>query len=166
LILLLRSYQDSVRPNLPPACYALILLYALFAVATQHNAFGSFRARLAAVDELRAAGIPDASIDGGWEHDAMVQVEHCGFINNPHLPMYAEAPLSQSLAPPSSLLANCKGSLDNLVPVVVPLYTVSFDPHFGSGLSPFPPVTYRDWLGIHTVTMYIVDTATPAAAQR
>jgi Dolichyl-phosphate-mannose-protein mannosyltransferase len=160
LILLLRFFQDSVRPNLPPACYALILLYAHFAVASQHNAFSSFRARLAAIDELRAAGIPDTSIDGGWEHNAMVQVERCGFINNPHLPIYADAPLAQS----SSLPGNCKRPLDNLTPVVVPLYIVSFDPHFGGGLSPFPPVTYRNWLGTRTATLYIVETAKPPSS--
>jgi hypothetical protein len=41
---------------------------------------------------------------------------------------------------------------------------VSFDPHFGGGLSRFPPATYRDWLGTRTVTLYIVDTARPASA--
>jgi len=161
LIFLLRLFQDSVQPNLPRACYGLLLLYALYAVASEHDTFCSLRARVTAIDELRAAGIPDTAIDGGWEHNAMVQVERCGHINYPHIRMDSKAPLKQS----SSLPGSCEEPENNPIPILLPLFAVSFDPHFGGGLAPFPPIPYRIWLGPQTVTLYIVNIAKLAAIQ-
>lgn len=92
LILLLRIYHDRVQPDLPLFSLALVLLYALYAVAGTHDMFAMYRARLAAINELRAAGIPDSSIDGGWEQRAMTQIDRCGFINYSPIHMYAKAP--------------------------------------------------------------------------
>jgi len=162
LIMLLRIYQDSVRHNLPLACYALVLLFAAYAVASEHDAFSAYRGRLAAINELRAAGIPDTSISGGWEHAAMVQIEHCGFINNPSSRAYAEARISQD----SPLPKECEIPMDTTIPIVSPIYTLSFNPPVEDRRSPFPPVTYSDWLGPRTVTLYILNTSKPATAQR
>ena len=162
LVLLLRIYQDRVRPELPAFSIALVVLYAVYAVAGTHDLFAMYRARLAAINELRAAGIPDTAIDGGWEHRAMTQIHLCGVINDPRIHMYAEAPD----APPSSPSSgSCKIPKDNLAPIVVPRYTVSFDPEAEAGPSRFSPITYRDLLAFQTVTLYIVQTATPELSQ-
>jgi len=44
---------------------ALATIFALYSVAGTHDAFGHYRARLNAINELRAAGVPDTSIDAG-----------------------------------------------------------------------------------------------------
>jgi hypothetical protein len=123
--------------------------------------FAMYRARLAAINELRAAGIPDSSIDGGWEQRAMTQIDRCGFINYSPIHMYAKAPP----APPSPPSGSCKVPKDYLTPIVVPQYTVSFDPAAEGGPSRFPSITYRDWLWPRIVTFYIVHSIDPASLQ-
>ncbi len=80
LILLLRLYQDRVRQDLPLPSSALVLLFAIYTVAGTHDAFSRSRAEHAAIEELRSAGIPATSIDGGFEHNAMTQIETAGHI--------------------------------------------------------------------------------------
>ena len=80
LILLVRLYQDRVRQDLPLFSSALVLLFAIFAVAGTHDDFSKYRTQQAAIDELGVAGIPDTSIDGGFEHNAMTQIESAGYI--------------------------------------------------------------------------------------
>jgi hypothetical protein len=160
LILLLRIYQDRVRPDLPIVSYALVLLFALYAVACEHDAYSMFRARLTAIAELRAAGIPDIAIDAGWEHNAMLQLEHFGYINDPQIRLPAEAHFLQ----PSSFPSDCKPEKPSFTPVMIPGYALSFIPEACGGLSRFAPVTYRNWIGPRTVTFYIVNTVKPASA--
>jgi len=75
--------------------------------------------------------------------------------------MDSKAPLKQS----SSLPGSCEEPENNPIPILLPLFAVSFDPHFGGGLAPFPPIPYRIWLGPQTVTLYIVNIAKLAAIQ-
>jgi hypothetical protein len=162
LIFLLRIYQDRVRPNLPVACIALVLLFALFAVAAEHDSFNSYRARLAAIGELRAAGIPDTSIDAGWEHNAMTQIDQFGYLNE----KYARLPVAAARALPSSFPSDCRPERYWLTPAIVPGYALSFVPDACGGPSRFAPVTYSNWIGPRNVTFYIVNTVKPASTQR
>ncbi|MGA9672694.1 MAG: hypothetical protein WBQ94_25985 [Terracidiphilus sp.] len=84
LILLLRLFQYRVQPNLPLLSYAIVTLFALYAIAGTHDAFSMYRARQAAVAELLSSGIPNTAIDAGFEHNGMAQIYSAGFISGPH----------------------------------------------------------------------------------
>jgi hypothetical protein len=161
LILLLRLYQDRVQPNLPLVSSVLVLLFGLYSIAGTHDFFSRYRGRVAAIDELRSAGVPDAAIDAGFEHNGMAQIERYGFINDPkiHLPPTA------TLTKPSSFPDDCHPEWVNLTPVMVPDYALSFDPAACGGKSQFAPVTYSDWLARRDDTIYIVYTTRPSSSQ-
>ena len=154
LILVLRLYQERVQPNLPKISIALVLLFAAYAVAGTHDAFSRYRARQEAVTELRDAGISDASIDAGFEHNAMTQVQSAGHIANPKNPWSA----TDKLTPPGHFPNNCRPDQGFLTPVLVPGYALSYDPNSCGGLSRFALVTYNEWLIARTVSIYIVNT--------
>lgn len=159
LLLLLRFFQDRVQPNLPRASLILVGLFALYAVAGTHDAFSNYRARIAAIAELRAAGIPDNAIDAGMEHDLMVHIERFGYVNSPEQP--APVPLQFAAFP-----EDCQPRSARLAPEMVPGYRLSSDPEACGGPAGFAPVTYRGWLGMYSSTLYIDDTAKLASTQR
>jgi hypothetical protein len=161
IIFLLRLYQDRVRPNLPSISYAIVLLFGLYAIAGTRDAFSMYRARQAAVAELRSAGIPDTAIDAGFEHNAMAQIDSVGYIAGPHNDEPAAWAATHAVLP-----CNCQTDHGWLTPAVVPSYTLSWDPNACGGPAGFTAVTWRDWLlGFRNVSIYIVRTAKPAPAQ-
>jgi hypothetical protein len=163
LILLIRLYQDRIRSNLPLASTVLVLLVAACAIAGTHDIFALYRARLAAADELRAAGIPDTSIDGGLEHNGMIQIERSGYMNDPRVHFPATARFTNQ---PSLFPEHCRPYRDLFTPAIVPGYSLSFDPAACGGPSRFAPVTYRNWVWPRTITIYIVNTVRPTSGQR
>jgi len=158
-IFLLRLFQDRVQPNLPRASLVLVGLFALYAVAGTHDVFSAYRARIAAIAELHAAGVPDSAIDAGMEHDLMVHIERFGYVNSPEIP----APVPVQFA---ALPEPCQPRSAGLAPEMVPGYKLSFDPEACGGPSGFAPVTYRGWLGMYSSTLYIDDTAKLISTQR
>lgn len=161
IILLLRLFQDRVQPALPRATIILVALFGLYAVAGTHDAFRMYRARQAGVDQLRAAGIPDTSIDAGFEHNGATQIEQAGFISGPHY----DEPWAWALAH-TALPAYCQTDHGWLTPAVVPVYALSWDPNACGGPAGFAPVTWHNWLlGFRTETIYIVHTETPAQTE-
>ncbi len=161
IIFLLRLYQDRVQPALPLSSYALVFLFALYAVLGTHDAFALSRAKQSAVDTLRAAGIPDNQIDAGFDHNALTQVQQFGFINDPHIHM----PSSGHLLPVDSAFpANCEPDHSPLIPAIAPGYAFSYDPAACGGLSQFASVSYREWLTLRRVPIYIVNTVKTASS--
>jgi hypothetical protein len=158
-LLLLRFFQDRVQPDLPRASLILVGLLAVYSVAGTHDAFSAYRARIVAIAELRAAGIPDNAIDAGMEHDLMIHIERFGYVNSPELP----APLPIQF---TALPEFCQPRSAGLAPEMVPGYKLSFDPEACGGPSGFAPVTYRGWLGLYSSTLYIDDVAKLASTQR
>jgi drug/metabolite transporter superfamily protein YnfA len=154
LILLLRLFEDRVKANLPTVSIVLIALFALYAVAGTHDAFSLFRAKAAAIAELQAAGFPATSIDGGFEHNGMTQIERFGHMNDPRIRIPANIYVAYSSPFPN----NCEPFLALLTPAIVPGYTLSFDPAACGGPSDFPPITYYNWVGFHRLSLYIVHT--------
>jgi hypothetical protein len=161
LVLLLRLYQDRVRSNLPLVSYALLLLFAAFAVAGTHDTFSVYRARLAAVNELRAAGVPDTSIDAGLDHNGFAQISRYGHMNDPQIRM---AP-SEYIVHTPVFPENCQPDHSWQTPALIPGYALSFDPSACGGLSGFPPVSFYYWLYGQKVTVYVVYTAKPSQAK-
>ena len=162
LIMLVRLYQDRVKSNLPLVSSVFVLLFAFYAVAETHDEFSMYRAQQAAIGELRAAGTPDIAIDGGFEHNAMAQIDRFGYVDDPRI----RIPATDYIAQASSFPADCQPTWTPLTPAIVPGYALSFDPKSCGGLSRFAPVIYREWLTLRTVPVYIVHTIKPVRGQR
>jgi hypothetical protein len=160
LLLLLKLFQERVRPKLPLASVVVLLLLAAFTVAGTHDVFTMYRARLEGINEMREAGIPRASIDGGFEYNGMTQIGIMGHINDPGIrfPSNAYVPPNRTDPP------NCPLFVGDKIPAVEPLYALSFNPNACAGQSRFQPVVYHAWLAPHAVTIYIVNTGKSAPA--
>jgi hypothetical protein len=154
MLALLRLYQDRVRSKLPQASLLLVVIIAAYSIASTHDTFSMFRARLAALNELRAAGIPPTAIDGGFDTNSWTQIAQSGYLNDFRIVVPAGAFVPP---PPATPLAICRPQMAEWLPSVHPLYALSFDPTACAGESRFAPVSYRQWLGASTVTIYIVD---------
>lgn len=162
LILILRLYEEQPHPDLPWFSKAILVLFALCSVACMHDTFSKYRSWKSAVDEIRAAGVPDTAIDAGFEHNAMIQIEIKGSILN----LIGLPNREVDLGPSPSFPADCQPGFPMLTPVIVPGYALSYDPNACGGLSRFAPITYREWLPPRYVTVYVVNTLKPGSGQR
>jgi len=154
LLFLLRFYQDRVQPRHRAASLLVLALFAAYGVATTHDAFSMYRARLAAVDELRSAGIEATAIDAGLDTNIVTQIDQAGSENDPRIKEPSNIFIPQPAVP---LFDPCRPGMAELVPAIKPRYELSFDPALCAGPSRFAPVTYHEWLGPHSVTIYIVN---------
>ena len=161
VIFLLRLFQDRVQPALPAATTVLVALFGLYAIAGTHDAFSMYRARQAAIEELRTAAIPDTSIDAGFEHNGATQIDQAGFIDGPHSDEPADWHASHTAIPQA-----CQTDHGWLTPAVVPAYTLSWDPNACGGPTGFAPVSWRNWLsGFRNESIYIIHTTKPAQSK-
>jgi hypothetical protein len=158
-IIVLRCYQERIRPLLPVATLIPIAIVALFSIAGTHDSFALIRARLAAINELRAAGVPRTAIDGGFEYNGWNQIEMGHFINDPEIHAHA----GDHFSPPvSDTFGVCPPLLLDFFPVVSPRYAMAFAPEACLGQASFAPVIYRSWLAPHSTTIYIVKVGNPS----
>ncbi|MGA7157964.1 MAG: glycosyltransferase family 39 protein [Acidobacteriaceae bacterium] len=155
---LVRCYQEYLHPRLPIASMVLVAFMALFSIALIHNLFSFYRARVALVAELQAAGVPPTSVDNGWEYNVWVELQHAPYINNVRmvLPPHAYVPTHPQPAD------NCKMSDFDAFPHIHPVYGVSFSPDACYGLAPFAPVHYSRWPHRSPGTLYVVRYVPPS----
>ncbi len=149
---LVRLYQDRVSTRLPFVTIPLIAAMALLSITLTHNLFSFYRARVALVDELSAAGIPPTSVDNGWEYNTAVELQHAPYINNFRMAVPAHAYVPTP--PPSA--DQCPMSDYDEFPHIHPVYGISFTPHACYGLAPFAPVHYSRWPYRTPGTLYVV----------
>ncbi len=151
LLCLVRYYQEQIQPRLPVAGVLLVAIMAIYGIAVTHNVFALFRARTDLAAELRSYGIPDTSVDNGWEYNLDVELQHSNHLNDHGIvvPANAYVPNPQ----PAGL---CQSYLYDDTPHIHPLYAVSFDPNACYGPAHFPPVHYSRWLASAPGTLYVV----------
>ncbi len=149
---LVRYYQDRIQPQLPIASILLVGIMAIYGVAVTHNMFALYRARVAVAAELRSAGIPDTSVDNGWEYNLGVELQHSDHINESSIVVPAHTYVPASPLDPGT----CPMHSSDQTPHVRPLYGVSFDPNACYGPAPFAPITYSRWLASSPGTLYVV----------
>lgn len=161
IIYFILLYQEWVNPRLPAVSVVTLALYAFLAVAGTHDWFASQRARLAAISEIRASGVPRNEIGGGFEYDSWTQIEDGGYINSPLLKVPSGA---YRLDPgPQRVIKGC--ALDSIVlPDVHARYFVSFAQKPCLDPSKFSPVSFRAWLPPFHGTLYVQQV--PAAVQQ
>jgi hypothetical protein len=128
-------------------------MMAIYAVAVTYNLFSLDRARVALAAEMHAAGVPDTSIDNGWEYNFPVELEYADHINDPLLKTPASGYIPVN--PPTN--SSCSMTFYDETPHIHPLYSVSFDPNACYGPAPFTPVHYSRWLASQPGTLYVVN---------
>lgn len=126
----LKLYQEKVRWRLPGIVFLLALSVGLYTVAQLHDAFAYYRARVDAVDEIRAMGVRDGVIDGGFEFNAWTEAVDWGYVNQQGIKVPAGA---------------YKPGLP-LFPHLKPEYIVTSDPNLNADRDGFSPVTYYTWI--------------------
>jgi hypothetical protein len=149
---LLRYYQQRIQAQLPSVAILMVGVVAIYTIMMTHNMFSLYRARIAIAHELFAAGVPDTSVDQGWEQNFVVEVHRAGYVNSPLIerPAHAYKP-----APPLPA-GSCTVVNHEQSPLIRPLYGISFDPNACYGPAPFAPVHYSRWPYRTPGTLYVV----------
>ena len=152
LLCLVRYYQDRIQTQLPLASVLLIGVIAIYGVTVTHNMFSLYRTRVALAAEIRSDGVPDTSVDNGWEYNLGVELQHADHTNFPTINVPAHAYVPTPPMPPGP----CIMMNYDFTPHVRPLYGVSFSPNACYGPAPFAPVHYSRWPYRTPGTLYVV----------
>jgi hypothetical protein len=156
LLCLLRYYQERIQdqnqPHLPLVSLFLLLFVVVYGIAYTHNLFALERARVDLAAELRAHGVPDISVDNGWEYNLGVELQHARYINISSIEVPANAYVPQPPLPPGT----CPTYWYDRFPHIHARYGISFDPNACYGPAPFAPVHYTRWLASSPGTLYVV----------
>ncbi len=153
LIPILRFYQDRIQERIPAFTLIPIALVAAFSISGTHDMFALHRGRLAAVDELRSAGVPPTAIDAGFDYNGWTQIEMARFINDPQI---ALGP-GDHLSPLKTWPKACSSIFLQNFSALSPRYAMAYSPETCEGPTRFAPVTVRTWLGPRYATIYIVN---------
>lgn len=145
IIALTWLYERCIGPKLPVTSVVWLVIFACFGVAGTHDWFAWQRARLAAIHELRSAGIPRRNIEGGFEYDGWTQVQNGGYIHDERV---NNVPAGR--VKPSAKVMNtkdpCLYRFLGVVPDANPEYSVAIGPEWCGLPSKFPPVYYTSWI--------------------
>ena len=144
IIWLLVFYQHRRGAALPRSSVVVLCVFAALGIAGTHDWFAWQRARVAAIDEVVASGVPRTAIEGGIEADGWTQIQQ-SYINDPRLRVpegaYRHLPQLKDEA------GNCWWDVTRKVPLVdEPKFSVGFDPAWCFAPSDYPSVPVRDWL--------------------
>jgi hypothetical protein len=152
LLCLLRYYQERIHSQLPIVSVILVVVMAIYAVIVTHDMFAFYRARASLAAELHASGVPDTSVDNGWEYNLEVELQHSDHINEFHIVVPAGGYVPTPPLPSDTCTLN---QFDD-TPHIHPLYGISFSPDACYGPAPFAPVHYSRWPYRTPGTLYVV----------
>ncbi|MGA8938350.1 MAG: glycosyltransferase family 39 protein [Acidobacteriaceae bacterium] len=157
LFLLLRYYQDYIRPQVPLVTLVVVAIMAIYGISCTHNTFAYYRARVALAAELHSAGVSDISVDNGWEYNFGIELQHATHINESRI----KIPANAYVPTPDRSSDNCPMALQDDTPHIHPLYSVSFEPNLCYGAAPFAPVHFSRWPFSKPGTLYVVHSIPP-----
>jgi hypothetical protein len=148
----MRFYQDRVSPRLPRTCYAVLFLFAAYGIASTHDKFAEDRARLAAINQFRAAGLPRTSFYGGFPYDGWTQIDAQGYVDSDGI----RTPDGiRHYTAARSKFKPCGYFHAKYYSAIRPEYLISYDDFTcGDPQSTFAPVNYRLWLPPFSATIY------------
>jgi hypothetical protein len=155
---LIRAFQNFVQPYFPVVTKVLVGLVAIYGIGATHDMFAFYRARVTVANEVRAAGIPPNTFDGGFEYNGWIEVLQGGYLNDKKIVnppnSYISIDLNQRL--------RCDGKVEmdahnNELLHFFPRYGLSFYPNVCAGQTTFAPVSYFRWLGLRTTSLYVVN---------
>lgn len=153
IICLLILHQEWITETLPPVSIVAIVTFALLAIAGTHDWFAWYRARVVAIEELRASGMSRTEIQAGFEYDGWTQVKDGGYINEPRLKVPAGAYHPDNH--PEQVADECKLNFAPDTPLVHPKFTTAFQKMWCLAPSKYPPVIYRTWLPPYGRAIYV-----------
>ena len=145
-----KAYQRETQRELPIFSGILIVLIASFSVAGTHDLFAETRARNAAAEQLRAAGVPRSEFRGGFDYDGWTELEITGYVNSPRVIL--PAGYFRPFNPEAKAL--CRYVQDELTPDIHPRFGLSYSPSACYPLSQFPAINYSTWLGPRQRAIY------------
>ena len=151
VVFIVRVYEFQVGGRLPTLSTVLVVLFALYGVATNHDFFSLGRARVAAADEIRAIGVPRSQIRGGFEYDGTTELEVSGYVNDPRIekPAGAYRPM-----PAWDYSDPCSSWFSDHTPSIKQRYVLSYEDSCFMP-SQFAPVPYRTWFPWREQKIYI-----------
>jgi len=143
IVVILSIMQDSGM-RLPGISYATLAVFALYGVFATHDLFALNRARIAAVEEVRASGVPLNMVQAGFEFDGWTELELAGHVNEKRIETPADAYVNDSryLQRPHP----CKLGFDVYSPALNRAYLVVLADAPCGVQSAFNSVEYRAWL--------------------
>ena len=153
-LLVVRAYQDYLRPQLPVAVAVLVAIVALFSVASVHDLFALDRARFALAHEVTASGVRDTAIDGGFEYNDEVELRHSAFLNDERIVNPAGS--YQAMDPNRAPSCDGKTELDDHYRHGMPQLGFAFQQDACAGPADFAPIFYSSWLKFRRMNLYVV----------
>jgi hypothetical protein len=153
-LLLVRAFQQYVRPQLPRLVPVLVGVVALFSVGSVHDLFALDRARAALAAEVTSSGVRDTALAAGFEYNYNVELEHSAFIND--VRMVNPPGLYKAMEPNRAPSCDGKTELDEQYRHGMPQLGLAFEPNACAGATAFAPVSYSSWLKLQHVSLYVV----------
>lgn len=143
IVALLRLHRRWFGKRVPWIAFVALVLFSIESVAGTHDWFATNRARLRAVNEVHAAGVPMNYIQAGFEHDGWTQIDVVGHVNEKRIRVPKATYIYVHRA---KLPGNCEHFFSFFESGVDPEYVIdgSQMPCFEN--TGFPPVRYRAWL--------------------
>ena len=142
IVWLLLFYQAKKGPALPVSSVVLVFVSALLGTAGTHDWYAYERARVAAIDEVVASGVPRNQIQAGVEYDGWTQLLYEGHINSPRV----RVPAGAFHEPPAQIPQECQSDFAIAAPAVHPKFSVGFDPQRCFAPTVYAPVPFTKWL--------------------
>jgi hypothetical protein len=152
LFCLLLYYQEKFQPRLPFAAVLFIAMMAIYGIIATHNTFAFYRARVDLAAELRANGVPDTSVDHGWEYNLYTELQHSDHLNDGRVVVPANAYIPTPPLPDFP----CPMYWHYDTPHIDPLYSISYTPDACYGPTRFAPMHYSRWPYQTPGTLYVV----------
>ena len=130
--------------RLPGISYAALAAFSAYGVLATHDLFALNRARIAAVQEVRAAGVPPSLVQAGFEFDGWTELQLAGYINEKRIeiPRGAYVEDTRYLQRPQP----CRLGFDGYTPALNRAYLVALRDAPCGVQSAFNSVEYRAWL--------------------
>jgi hypothetical protein len=153
IIFLIRLYQQVIGDNLPAIAFLMLGAFGFFSIAGTHDWFAANRARIVAVEEVRATGVPKTAIQGAFEYDGWTQIETAGFVNEERIEVPAGA-FHRNMRM-YRLPERCWHFFGWYAPSIDPKYLIVSSPSSCFADSTFPPVTFRTWLPPFRRAIYV-----------
>ena len=149
LVPLVRLYQQRLAARLPWATAVLVLGMGAWTTAALHDQGVEYRARLAAIAELRAAGVERNALYTSLEYDGWTELEQAGFVNDRHIRRPAGAYRKIPDEVLDRLPAECRPFIAPWTPGIAARYLLTSEPLGCYQPTQFAPVPYRTWLAPH-----------------
>jgi hypothetical protein len=134
--------QSELR--LPAISYAALALFGTYGVLATHDLFALNRARMAAVQEVRASGVPPNIVQAGFEFDGWTELDLAGHVNEKRIetPPGAYVNDTRYLQRPQP----CRLGFDEYTPALNRAYLVVLADAPCGVQSAFNSIGYRGWL--------------------